>query len=287
MRVRILISWLVLFTLSASFSVSAAGNDDSMPFSLTGSGLILVPVTVNNAGPFLFVLDTGSNRSAVSDALSARLGLRPVARTQTVTSTGTGTSDVVRLASLAIGSHRSGDILAPVLAADRIRALHPKADGIIGQDVLIDAHYTLDYRHKKLIWLGADLDKDAGTRLALRRVEGRLLVELPQSSRRDDVAWFVPDSGASSLVLFANGGRTAVSATTVGAIGVSTVNGDGQAQAVLVSQLRVGRATLWDQPAMVLAGYGAAENRVDGLLPLSRFSTVTFNGRENYLVAKQ
>ena len=82
-------------------------------------------------------------------------------------------------------------------------------------------------------------------------------------------------------------GRTAVSATTVGAIGVSTVNGDGQAQAALVSQLRVGRATLWDQPAMVLAGYGTAENRVDGLLPLSRFSTVTFNGRENYLVAKQ
>ncbi len=104
MRGRILVSWLVLFTLSTGFSVSAAGNDDSLSFSLTDSGLILVPVTVNDAGPFLFVLDTGSNHSAVSDALAARLGLKPVARTQTVTSTGTGMTDVIELGSLSVGS---------------------------------------------------------------------------------------------------------------------------------------------------------------------------------------
>lgn len=287
MRVRILVSFLVLFVLSTGFGVSAAGNDESLAFTLTDSGLILVPVRINDAGPFLLVLDTGSNRSAVSDTLATRLGLEAVARTQTVTSTGSGTSDVVRLQAVSLGSHSSADVLAPVLTADRVHSVHPKADGIIGQDVLIDAHYTLDYRHKRLIWLAADTDGGSGTRLALRRVEGRLLVELPQSSRPSDVAWFVPDSGASALVLFSTGGRTAVPTMPLrGSTGTTTVNGDGIAETAMVPQLQIGTLTLWDVPAILLAGYAAAGTRVDGLLPLSRFSAVTFNGQEHYMVAK-
>src|SRR6185369_1812348 len=34
-----------------------------------------VPVTVNGRGPFPFVIDTGSNRTVVSDALAYQLGL--------------------------------------------------------------------------------------------------------------------------------------------------------------------------------------------------------------------
>ncbi len=291
MRVQILVSTVVLVVLSHNLPILAADSSDVYPFTLTDTGLILVPVTVNGSGPYHFVLDTGSNRSAISDTLAARLSLNPVAVTETVTSSGSLTTPVVRLETLGLGSHHTPHVLTPVLSAERLRSVHPHADGLIGQDVLIDAHYTLDYRRKRLIWLGEDTDSGAGTRLVLHRWEGRMLVELPQSSRRGDVAWFVPDSGASTLVLFRHEGVTTISASALPAsVGTRTVTGGGQAQVAMVAKLRVGNDTLWDQPAVLVAAHVAASTdapRVDGLLPLSAFSSVTFNGRANYLVARR
>jgi hypothetical protein len=213
-----------------------------------------------------------------------------VATTEVVTSSGSATARVVRIRTVSLGAHHASDVLAPLVPAGRVHAVHAMAEGIIGQDVLIDAHYTLDYRHARVIWLDTDTGSGSGTRLTLRRSEGRLLVELPQSSRQDDIAWLVPDSGASTLVLFQNGGRAAISATPVDAtVHVATVTGDGRVQAAIVPKLRIGTGTLWDQPAVVVAGPGGGASgatRVDGLLPLSGFSAVTFNGREHYLVVK-
>ena len=291
MRARLLASLLVLFTL-VNFStpeLSATSAADPLPFTLTDTGQILIPVMVNSSGPYQFVLDTGANRSAISDTLAAGLSLQPVAVTEIQSSTGSATSSVVRLQTISLGSHRASGVLAPVLKSERIHAVHGQADGIVGQDVLIDAHYTLDYRRKRVIWLGADGDPGAGTRLALRRCEGRLIVELPQSSAPDSVALLVPDSGASTLVLFQQNGRTAISVTAHnGMASVATVTGTGLMQTAVVPKLRLGRDTLWDQPAVLLPGPPVAgEDRLDGLLPLSLFSSVTFNGREHYMVAKR
>ena len=291
MRARLLVSMAVLFTL-VNFStpeLSAAGAADPLPFTLTDTGQIVIPVMVNSSGPYRFVLDTGANRSAISDTLAAALSLQPVAVTEIQSSTGSATSSVVRLQTIALGSHRVSAVLAPVLESARIHAVHSQADGIVGQDVLIDAHYTLDYRRKRVIWLGTDDDPGPGTRLALRRTEGRLIVELPQSSAPDSVALLVPDSGASTLVLFQQNGRTAISATALsGMASVATVTGKSLMQTAVVPKLRLGRDTLWDQPAVLLPGPAVAgENRLDGLLPLALFSSVTFNGREHYMVAKR
>jgi len=290
MRVRALVSSAVLsLVVLSSVAPQAAGPSDTLVLTLTGSGQILVPVIVNGSGPHLFVLDTGANRSVLSDALATRLSLEPVATTEMVTSSGSSHAPVVRLMAVALGSHHATDVLAPVVPEGRLRAIHAKADGIIGQDVLIDAHYTLDYRRSRLTWLDADTGSGGGTRLALRRAEGRLLVELPQAPRADETAWFVPDSGASTLVLFLHGGRAAISATPLGAtVRAATITGDGQVQAAIVPKLKIGSGTFWDQPAVLVAGpdTAAGTDRVDGLLPLSRFSSVTFNGPQHYLVVR-
>jgi hypothetical protein len=291
MRARLLVSMAVLFVL-VNFSkpeLSAASAADPLPFTLTDTGQILIPVMVNSSGPYQFVLDTGANRSVISDTLAARLSLQTAANTEVVTSTGSAMSSVVRLQIISLGSHRAADVLAPVLKSASIHAVHSQADGIVGQDVLIDAHYTLDYRRKRLLWLGAEDHNGSGTRLPLRRCEGRLLVELPQSPGPGSVALLVPDSGASTLVLFQHNGRTAISFTALsGILSVATVTGKSLIQTAIVPKLRLGKDTLWDQPAVLLPGPKVVgEDRLDGLLPLSWFSEVTFNGRENYLVVKR
>jgi predicted aspartyl protease len=290
MRVRFLGLFAVLAIVVTSRPLTAAApTANSIPFTLTGTGQVLVPVTINGAGPFQFILDTGANRSAISDTLAARLALPPVALSEAVSATGSELRSIVRPQLISLGSYERVEVLTLVLAAATLHDVHPKAEGIVGQDMLIEAHYTVDYRRKRLTWLEAASESGAGTRLALRRADGRVLVELPQSPQRGDVALLVPDSGASTLVLFQRHGRTAISTTMLAATTqVSTVTGDAQVQAAVVPRLRIGTDTLWDQSAVLVAGPSGAEaTGVDGLLPLNLFASVTFNGRGNYLVARR
>lgn len=288
MRVHILGSLAVLLSCLNAVSLSAGPAGHSLPFTLTPTGQILVHAMVNGTGPHLFVLDTGSNRSVLSEALASKLALAPVAVTETVSSTGSGTALVVRIQTMALGSHTASDVLAPVVPSARLRAIHPDAEGIIGQDVLIDAHYTLDYRRKRISWLAADEDSGPGTRLALHRSEGRVIVDLPQSQRAEDLARLVPDSGASVLVLFDRGEHGPITATPLGAaVKATTLTGESPMQEATVARLRVGSHTMWDLPAVIVTSRGADAPSVDGLLPLSGFSAVTFNGPRHYLVARR
>lgn len=287
MRFRLLVPVSIFFIVASSLNPAAASAPAALPFSLTAEGQVLVPVMVNDAGPYQFILDTGANRSVVSDALADRLALPPVATTDVVTSSGAAAAPVVRLQSIALGFHEAPDVLAAVLPAARIRTVSGKADGIIGQDVLIDAHYTLDYRRKKVIWHTDGIDAGSGIRLSARRVEGRLLVELPQSSRAGEAAVVVPDSGASILVLYRHEGKTAIAATRLALVNAGTMSSETTMQAAVVQRLQIGSSTFWDQPALVTAATGAArEQRLDGLLPLMMFASVTFNGRTNCVTVR-
>jgi predicted aspartyl protease len=285
MRIRILFSVVFTCIVVNATSLFGAGEPDSLPLELTSTGQVLVSAMVNGAGPYRFVLDTGSNRSAISDTIAARLSLDPVAVSEVVTSNGTSTRPVVALKSISLGAWLTSDLPVPILESRHLRAIDKAADGVIGQDVLIDARYTIDYRRKRLVWLN-ESGPVMGIRLRAVRKEGRLLVALPQSSRPGDLTWLVPDSGASALVLFQRGGRTAVPATTFPAtIATMTANSEGQARLALVPALRIGNTVLNDQPALVIAVDRAGDSP-DGLLPLSLFSSVTFQGRENYLTIR-
>ena len=285
MRIRTLLSVSSILIVVSASSIRAAGESRPVPFELTGPGQILISAMVDGSGPYRFVLDTGSSRSAISDTIAARLSLAPVAVTETVTSNGTTTRPVVILKSISLGTHVTSDVLVPVLESQHLHAIDKTADGIIGQDVLIDARYTIDYRRKRLTWL-TEGAAETGIRLDVVRKEGRLLVALPQSSRPNDLTWLVPDSGASALVLFQRNGRTAVPATTLAAIvATATITSEGHARLALVPALRIGKTTLSDQPALIIAAHGEADSP-DGLLPLSLFSSVTFQGRDNYLTIR-
>lgn len=266
---------------NATAGVALAMGPDNVPLRMTSGGLVFVPVTINGAGPYTFVLDTGSSRTAVSAQLAARLGLSAVATTTVVSSTGTAAGNVVRLEEIALARVVRRDLLTVVMPAD-LTTLGLKADGVLGQDFLADETYTIDYGRRRLV-----LDATAeprGTRLALKRDEGRWLVALPQDARGDRVVWFVPDSGAQALVVFDRGTRLPLGLTALPDVAVSTAAGSATAKAALVRLLRVGPIELADQPAIVLDRRSTDAPAGDGLLPLCVFSTVTFNGREGYMV---
>lgn len=97
-------------------------------------------VTVNGAGPFRFLIDSGADRSVIGANLAARLGLPagPVVGLQSMA----GRSDVptVRIGSLRVGSSEVRNMVAPALSER-----HLGAQGMIGIDALAEQRLAIDF----------------------------------------------------------------------------------------------------------------------------------------------
>ena len=245
-----------------------AGAIGSVPLHMTADALPLVDVMVNASGPYRFLLDTGSNRSAVSTRVAVALRLPAVARTAVVTAGGTTSATVVRLPSVAFGRITRQAVLAT--AIDTPHGL----DGLIGQDVLMTEPYTLDYARQRLVWTPG---QTGGAALPLKEADGRWLVGLQQHAGGPPL-WFVPDSGASTLTLFDHGTPLALGASRLDAgASLATMNAELSVSMARIDRLDVGPIALRNQRAVVAERREADAPEGDGLLPLSRFASVTFD----------
>jgi predicted aspartyl protease len=250
------------------------------PFELDGQGGVILPVTVNGRGPFRLLLDTGSTHSAVSEAVAAAIGAPAVAKTTIGSATGVGRAAiVVRIDALECGELVARGLLASVVSFDRLG----NADGIqgvIGQDALASVRYTIDFRHRELLWWPDDEAVAHGVSFALEGSGGRFLISLPQ---RGNVLRLVPDSGAGSLLLFAPSKRLPL--TLLAQLGVlTTMSAQGTVRLARMRELHVGPAMLQNVAAVVVGRNPSEPEEADGLLPLHLFDKVTFDGPNRVLI---
>jgi hypothetical protein len=262
------------------------GDTGVIPFKLDDNGAIVVPVRINEAGPFSFLIDTGSSHSAIADTLAARLRLPTVAKAEVVSASGQFMRPVAELETTAVGGAVRGGLLASVLPSATLVSLGPGIQGVLGQDFLATFDYTLDYRRRELSW-GVERESEApAARLAMTPDAGRFLVWLPQGSGRG-VIRLVPDTGSAALVIFDRGrqeaGRTLELVPARGKARMSGVSGDRTVERALVRDLRVGELVLRNEPAVVVANREGGGTQADGLLPLHGFARVSFHAREQCL----
>jgi predicted aspartyl protease len=132
-----------------------------------------VPVIVNGRGPFPFVIDTGSNRTVVSDALAAQLGLPAAGSLQIRAATALTRTESVRVASLTVGHRQLTDFKAPVLQAGNLGAL-----GMLGIDAVADQRLVMDFRKKQMtLTKTVRQEQDAGVLVVQARSKyGQLLL---------------------------------------------------------------------------------------------------------------
>jgi predicted aspartyl protease len=272
-----------------SFASASAPTAEPVvvPMTVDSAGGITVWTTINGRGPFPFLLDTGASHSVVSDTLSERLGLVPMALTQVMTSTQFEPRRVVRIETTAIGPTAVTEILASVVEARRLAGLALNIQGIIGQDFLLALNYTLDYRKKRLTW-NARGTPTPGTRLPLVVRNGRFLLQV---NLGDDQApaMLVPDSGASGLVVYAREGRTRLPLEAAqSAWEMHSLSGAQRVPTGILRELRLGDVVMRNQVAAVVdrGPIGADHGDGDGLLPLHLFASVTFDAREQSLVIR-
>lgn len=104
-----------------------------------------VPVMVDGTGPFAFMIDTGSQATAITHEIRASLGLVPKGTATLIGMASQRTVDVVDVGRIEFGSHEYTDFTAPVL--DRANV---GADGIIGLDALQDFRVLIDFRKQTI-----------------------------------------------------------------------------------------------------------------------------------------
>lgn len=104
-----------------------------------------IPVMVDGTGPYNFMIDTGSQATAVTHGITAALNLPASGSATLVAMASRRPVELVEVATLTFGSQRVEDLISPVLDRGDVGA-----DGIIGLDSLQDLRVLIDFRDETI-----------------------------------------------------------------------------------------------------------------------------------------
>ena len=108
-------------------------------------GRLTVPVRIADAGPFDFIVDTGSDRTVISRELSAQLALSPGPEVTVHSASGADLEPTSVLSVLHVGSREVDDVKAPLLNQSDLGAA-----GMLGIDALRHERVVMDFRRKRM-----------------------------------------------------------------------------------------------------------------------------------------
>jgi Aspartyl protease len=134
---------------------------------------IIVPVMLNEQGPFYFLLDTGATRTVIARSAVTRLGLQTDEQRRVGIRSVSSVMRVptVMMPSLQVGALRSDQLRMPVLSGLVLNGV----DGILGMDVLGDTKITADFLKSHVRITSATGAADDN---------GRLIIAFTQMARR-------------------------------------------------------------------------------------------------------
>jgi predicted aspartyl protease len=135
---------------------------------------LTLPVMVEGTGPFAFMIDTGSQATAITQEIRAALGLAPAGTATLVGMASRRTVDLATVERIDFGSNSFTNFTAPVL-----ERAHVGADGILGLDALQDFRVLIDFRQQTIAVEDATASKPAGRFeivVRARRRLGQLLI---------------------------------------------------------------------------------------------------------------
>jgi hypothetical protein len=112
--------------------------------------LIVVPVTINHAGPYDFLVDTGAQVTTVDPGLAAELNLEIEGTTGLVGVGFRARPSFAHLSLLEAGSHAVANAVVVVQNLDQLQAADPHIRGILGGNFLGHFDVLIDYVHSML-----------------------------------------------------------------------------------------------------------------------------------------
>lgn len=164
----------VFDTVTQRQPVDEATQADDVKMRKDVNDRMTVPVRLGGSGPFRFLVDTGADRTAVSSAVVARLGLEMGKDASLHTLTGMTSVQTATVPSLQLSRSDLRIVDAPVLDAEKMGA-----DGILGTDSLRSQRVMFDFEKNLMTIVPSEqkVAREEGTIVVTGRLRnGRLIV---------------------------------------------------------------------------------------------------------------
>jgi predicted aspartyl protease len=286
--VRKLSAGLVLFCLGPavrSLAATAPSSDPNVPVQTLHDYLMVVSVTVNDRGPFSFLVDTGTNTTLIDPELAQELKLTPVDRMTLGSMSKSAPVTRYFLQGFRVGAASVANLEALALPLPQLRAFDKRIRGVLGMNFLLQFSFLLDYQQQRLeIYPFPELaHPPQGTRLRAEINDWRLLIPVDSQASPRGMWKLTLDSGISEVLVFENrmdwsaGGFDRCTRANC-LMHVSTNFSRENASRVRVHQLSIADTSMRDVPVVVLPdNLAKPADPSDGLLPTSMFGSVFFD----------
>ena len=183
-----------------------SGNrTEDVPMMLSEGRLPIIDVKVNGKGPFRFVVDSGAGFVVISEEISRKLKIRPVAAGGTSRGvSGTGRFNIVYgvIDRLDIGDLTVESIPTYIRKVQDPGKLH--IDGYVGLSVLSNFKISVDYEHRTFEVRAKDTitppATDQDVVVPYRMTNGGMM-SVPVDIGKEVPLNFIVDTGASSTVV--------------------------------------------------------------------------------------
>lgn len=201
---RVLTGLAVLLLAAPAFAEDAPKpllDDAGVTTIETGEDTALrmtVPVMVNGQGPFDFVIDTGADRTVVSDKLAARLALPDGGKVRLHAMGGSAQVNTVKIHTLSVSTNIKKNIRAAALPRKYLGA-----DGMLGIDSLKNQRIVMDFRDQTLRLEPSSMPEETVKDSALIIVSARTKLGqlvMVDADANGEKLWVVVDTGAQNTV---------------------------------------------------------------------------------------
>ncbi len=253
--------------------------------------MIIVPVSVNGAGPYDFVMDTGSSKTIVDRKLAGELDLPQIGEKTLVGALASAKMSVVQVNSISVGGAtvQGGE----VFSADHAANVASRVRGVLGEDFLRNFDVLIDYRHlvMKLESAPGSMAATAvGEHLPLQLTgtlngsptPNRLIIFGRVREFGDATMSLLLDSGANQLTLF----RDNLGPGAGQAVPITTGNfNQWVASSAAIREIRslhLGSTSVPDLTAVALSRRAGVDT--DGLIPTSLFHSIFISSHKGFVI---
>jgi predicted aspartyl protease len=259
-----------------------AGTNTHLRVRTIAGYLMVVSVSINDRGPFDFLIDTGTNTTLIDPQLATDLGLQPKDRLKLASLA--SAADVPRhyFQTFRVGPASVSNQEALAVALPQLVALDRKIRGVLGMNFLLQFSFRLDYDHRSLeLYPSPEAAQvPAGLRVPVEINDSRLLIKVASGASPTGSWKLALDSGIAQFLVFQDRVSSSAARTCGEAclMKVSTNLADHNASTIRLQDISIASARLPDTQVVVLRNdLQKPSDPLDGLLPAAPFHSVFFD----------
>jgi hypothetical protein len=295
----VLLATALTFTsISSQAETHCPGDIAGLRPRVVAGALLVIPVKINQAGPFDFMVDTGSQLNVIDPALAAQLNLKSQGTVGLVATAAYSQASVGVLDSLQAGSHVVLNPLVVVQDLGPIQAADPRIRGVLGENFLAHFDVLIDYSRGLFCLDEAKLMEKyvRGERIPLvtsRHPETelpfseRLVVSVNLSDTGTRPILLQVDSGSDGPILYAGNRELEQPLLKRAKLQGPEVSDARRAFAVLPAQdMKIGSRTVRKVPFVTPAGKSQSvpDREEDGILATVLFQRVYVSHSDRFVI---